>query len=188
VRGRPDQTQLIVLRGNSGSGKTTVARAIRDAYDRRGLAIVSQDMVRREILRELDQPGGVNIGLIDTVTRYALDHGHHVILEGILTTGRYGDMLTALRHDHPDRSHFFYLDVSFEETLRRHATRPQSREFGADMMRDWYVERDLLPGAGEIVIDQTSSLEETVRRIMSRTLSTAASAPPRDPPARSRRP
>ncbi|WP_246082808.1 kinase [Nonomuraea diastatica] len=188
MRGRSDQTQLIVLRGNSGSGKTTVARALRDAYGGRGLAIVSQDVLRREILRELDQPGGVNIGLIDTVTRYALDHGHHVILEGILTSGRYGDMLTALRRDHPDRSHFFYLDVSFEETLRRHATRPQSREFGADMMRDWYVERDLLPGAGEIVIDQTSSLEETVRRIMSRTLTPAPSASLREPPARSRRP
>ncbi|WP_246079871.1 kinase [Nonomuraea mesophila] len=182
-----DETQLIVLRGNSGSGKTTVARAIRDAYGRRGLAIVSQDLLRREILRELDEPGGVNIGLIDTVTRYALGHGHHVVLEGILTAARYGDMLTALRRGHPGRCHFFYLDVSFEETLRRHTTRPQSREFGADLMRGWYVERDLLPGARETVIGQASSLEETVRCIVSRTFTTAPSPPPPDPPGWSAR-
>ncbi|MET7338606.1 hypothetical protein [Nonomuraea sp. NPDC005650] len=48
---------------------------------------MGQDLLCRDILRELDVPDGVNIGLIDTVTRYALDHGHHVILEGILTAG-----------------------------------------------------------------------------------------------------
>ncbi|MBB5777675.1 kinase [Nonomuraea jabiensis] len=163
-------TQLIVLRGNSGSGKTSVARALRKAYGKRGLAVVGQDVLRRDILRELDVPDGVNIGLIDTVTRYALDHGHHVILEGILTACRYAPMLQALREDFPGRSRFFYLDVPFEETLRRHATRPQSAEFGPDMMREWYIERDLLPGGYETIIDQHSSLEETVRRLLSETL------------------
>ncbi|MFF4616439.1 AAA family ATPase [Nonomuraea jabiensis] len=91
--------QLIVLRGDSGSGKTSVARALREAYGKRGLAVVGQDVLRRDILRELDVPGGVNIGLIDTVTRYALDHGHHVILEGILMACRYAPMLQSLRED-----------------------------------------------------------------------------------------
>ncbi|MFG6200180.1 hypothetical protein [Nonomuraea sp. JJY05] len=119
---------MIVLRGNSGSGKTTsVARTLRKAYGRRGLAVVGQDVLRRDILRERDVPDGVNIGLIDTVTRYALDHG-------------------------------------------RHATRPQSAQFGLDVMREWYIERDVLPGACETVIDQNSSLEETVRRLLSETL------------------
>ncbi|WP_182903868.1 hypothetical protein [Microbispora sp. H10830] len=45
--GSPD-TRLIVLRGNSGSGKTSVARAVRAAYGR-GLALVCQDVVRREL-------------------------------------------------------------------------------------------------------------------------------------------
>jgi predicted kinase len=67
-----DQTLLIVLRGNSGSGKSTVAKALREAYGR-GIAWVSQDLIRRTILREKDQPGGINIGLIDRVTRYSLE-------------------------------------------------------------------------------------------------------------------
>lgn len=163
------ESQLIVIRGNSGAGKSSVAGALRQAYGERGLAVVGQDMVRREILRELDVPGGANIGLIDLVTRYALDNGHHVVLEGILTAGRYGEMLRRLHHDHADRSHFFYLDVSFDESLRRHATRPQSAAFGAELMREWYRPRDLLPGPPETIISETSALEETVGRILRET-------------------
>lgn len=50
------QTRLIVLRGNSGSGKSSVAMVLREAYGR-GLAWVSQDLIRRIILRERDRPG-----------------------------------------------------------------------------------------------------------------------------------
>ncbi|WP_433174908.1 AAA family ATPase [Actinoallomurus sp. CA-150999] len=155
---------LIVLRGNSGSGKTSVAHAVRAAYGR-GLAIVSQDVVRREMLREHDVPGGVNIGLIDVITRHALGAGYHVVLEGILAAERYGTMLRALRRDHP-RGAWFYLDASWDETLRRHASRPQREEFGAEHMREWYRPLDLLPGRCETVIAETSPLEETVRQVM----------------------
>ncbi|WP_285705843.1 kinase [Microtetraspora sp. NBRC 16547] len=160
------QTRLIVVRGNSGSGKTSAARAVRAAYGR-GLALVSQDTIRRELLRERDVPGGVNIGLIDAIVRYSLDHGYSVLLEGILTASRYGTMLQALRRDHAGMSAFFYLDVSFPETLRRHDTRPQRLEFSPDQMREWYRERDLLPGDWETVIGEDSSLDATAQRLLS---------------------
>ncbi len=82
------QTRLIILRGNSGSGKSTVAKALRDAHGR-GLAWVSQDLIRRVILQEKDRPGGANIGLISHVARYALDHGYHAVLDGIFYADRY---------------------------------------------------------------------------------------------------
>jgi predicted ABC-type ATPase len=66
-----DQTRLVVLRGNSGAGKSTVAGALREAYGQ-GVAWVSQDLIRRTILREKDRPGAVNIGLIGQVARYSL--------------------------------------------------------------------------------------------------------------------
>lgn len=47
---------LIVIRGNSASGKSTLAAALRERYGR-GLAIVAQDQLRRVILREKDTPG-----------------------------------------------------------------------------------------------------------------------------------
>jgi len=45
-------TRLVILRGNSGSGKTTLARRLRAGIP--DLAIVSQDVVRREILGTRD--------------------------------------------------------------------------------------------------------------------------------------
>ena len=57
-------TRLVVLRGNSGSGKSTTARTLRERLGR-GTAWVEQDHLRRILLRERDVPGGVNIGLID---------------------------------------------------------------------------------------------------------------------------
>jgi predicted kinase len=160
-----EQTTLIVLRGNSGSGKSTVASAIRDAYGR-GLAWVPQDLIRRVILREKDQPGGVNVGLIDHVARYTLDHGYHVVLDGVFYADRYEPMLARLGRDHLGVSRFYYLDVSLEETFRRHATRPQAAEFTTDDMRSWYRSRDLLTGICERVIPQVSTLQETVNVIL----------------------
>lgn len=171
-----DSTHLVVLRGNSGSGKTTTARALRDRLGR-GAAWIEQDYLRRVVLREHDRAGGVNIGLIDQTARYALDHGYHVILEGILAEERYGPMLRQLRDDHVGRSSFFYFDLSFEETVRRHATRPQAQQFGVEDMRGWYRERDLLGFVVEQVVSATSSLDQTIEQIISGTGLTPGPAP-----------
>jgi predicted kinase len=171
-------TLLIVLRGNSGSGKSTIAAEI-CARHGRGIALVGQDNLRRVVLREKDTPGGANIGLIDAVARYALDHGFHVIIEGILYADRHAGMLDALRRDHHGLSRLYYLDVPLAETLRRHATRPQAAEFTAAQMTDWYRERDLLPGGIEEVIPATSTLDDTVRLVMAGTgLASAHARPP----------
>jgi chloramphenicol 3-O-phosphotransferase len=158
-------TRLIVLRGNSGSGKSSVAAEIRARHGR-GIALVGQDYLRRIVLRERDLPGGANIGLIDTVVRYTLDHGFHVIIDGILDSRRYAVMLDALHRDHRGISCWYYLDAPFEETMRRHATRPQAAEFGRAEMQSWYRELDLLPGDIEQVIPASNSLDDTVRQVM----------------------
>jgi hypothetical protein len=160
-----ESTRLIILRGNSGSGKSSVAAEVRARYGR-GIALVGQDNLRRIVLRERDAPGGANIGLIDAVARYALGHGFHVIIDGILRADAYGAMLDALHGDHQGVSRFYYLDVPFEETMRRHATRPQAAEFGRAEMSDWYRERDLLPSGIEQVIPAANSLDATVLQVM----------------------
>jgi predicted kinase len=138
-------TRLIVLRGSSASGKSPVAQDIRNRFGR-GIAIVSQDTIRRTMLKELNQPGGLSLGLIDRTARHALAHGCHVVLEGIL------------RAD--------YYDVSFEETLRRHATKPQADEDGEAEMRAWYRPDDYVPGLGERCIAEAPPPSEAVERIM----------------------
>ena len=67
-------------------------------------------------------------------------------------------MLEALRRDHISNSAFFYLDVSIEETLRRHQTRPLRMDVSAEQMREWYQHLDLLPGKYETVIPEHSPL------------------------------
>ncbi|MFF3330518.1 AAA family ATPase [Streptomyces sp. NPDC002888] len=161
----PSPTRLVVLRGNSASGKSSVAAGLRERYGR-GIALVSQDVLRREVLRERDMPGGVNIGLIDLTVRHALDHGFHTVLEGILYVAHYGDMLTRLVADYSGRSHCFYLDVPFEETLARHATKPIADEVGAAELRSWYRPLDLLPGGVETVVPADSSLAATIDQVM----------------------
>lgn len=86
-------TGLIVLRGNSGSGKSTTAWALRERLGRR-LALVEQDYVRRIVLKARDTADGPHYGLIEQTVRYALDAGYDVVLEGILHRGRYHDLLS----------------------------------------------------------------------------------------------
>ncbi len=159
------ETRLVVLRGNSASGKSSVAAGLRERFGR-GLALIGQDNLRRGVLHERDRPGAANIGLIDLTARYALDAGFHVVVEGILYADRYGDMLARLRADHRGPTHAYYLDVPLAETLARHATKPIADEVDETRLREWFRPRDLLPGGIETVIGADSALEETVGRIM----------------------
>ncbi|MFJ5999376.1 kinase [Streptomyces sp. NPDC092370] len=160
-----EETRLVVLRGNSASGKSSIAAGIREKFGR-GLALVGQDNLRRIVLRERDRPGAANIGLIDLTARYALDSGFHVVVEGILYADRYGAMLARLRADHRGPTHGYYLDVPFEETVARHGTKPIADDVSEAQLRDWYRSRDLLPGGVETVIGADSTLAATVDRIM----------------------
>jgi predicted kinase len=159
------ETTLIVLRGNSASGKSSVAEAIRQRHGR-GMAIVGQDYLRRNLLWEKDRPGAAIVDLIDTVARFALDRGFNVVVEGILYADHYGEMLTRLGDDHAGSTHFFYFDVSFEETSRRHLTKPQAVEYGEQEMREWYRPLDLLPQVTEHLIPEATTQDEAVDMVM----------------------
>ncbi|MFE5587087.1 kinase [Kitasatospora sp. NPDC056531] len=175
------ETRLVVVRGNSASGKSSVAAGVRDRFGR-GLAVVAQDNLRQIVLRERDRPGGANIGLIDTVARYALGAGYHVVIEGILYADHYGEMLQRLVDDHRGITHCYYLDIPIDETLVRHASKTDPQYLAAAVtereLRDWYREHDLLPGGIETVIGSDSPLRDTVDRIMRETA--LSELPPRD--------
>jgi adenylate kinase family enzyme len=160
----PHMPKLIVLRGNSGSGKSTVAQKLREVSSGK-IAWVEQDYIRRRIMREKDVDDGVNIALISQIVEFALARGYDVVLEGILNFPRYGGMLKALA-DHCPEHYFFYFDVPLEETLKRHATRPSVNEFGRAEMASWYRERDTTGLPGEIIIPEHSSLDDTIRLIV----------------------
>jgi predicted kinase len=162
----PEPT-LVIVRGNSGSGKTTTAREVRRRYGR-GCALIEQDHLRRVLLREHGGLGddAVSPGFIIATTRAALEAGYHVILEGILHTGEHATHLRQLIEAHAGPVSCYYLDVSYEETVRRHQGRAEPIPVTAEMMHDWYTERDVLGTPGEHVIPESADFEETVLTVL----------------------
>ncbi|KRF30392.1 AAA family ATPase [Nocardioides sp. Soil805] len=158
-------TRLILLRGNSGSGKTTLARALQRGRGRDQVAVVSQDVVRRDVLWAHDRAGNPAIGLIDLMARYALDQGISVVVEGILHPERYGEMLRRLARDHRGRTLAYFWDLPFEETLRRHATKTKAAEFGETEMRDWWYGAARVDGLDEASIGIDESLDDLLHRV-----------------------
>jgi predicted kinase len=158
---------LVVLRGNSGSGKTTTAREVRRRSGR-GCALIEQDYVRRVILREHGSNGmaAVAPSFIAVMVREALGHGYHVVLEGILHTGQYGLPLRELISGHSGPVFAYWMEVSFEETVRRHQGRMEPIAVDAGQMRSWYTPKDLLGVTGEQVIDESVGPEEAVELIL----------------------
>jgi predicted kinase len=163
----PGSPTLVIIRGNSGSGKSTVAAEVRRCYGR-GCALVEQDYLRRVVLREhgSDSTPTKAPGFIMTTTRAALGAGYHVVLEGILHTRQHGVLLRELIAEHSGRSAVFWMDVPFDETVRRHAGRPDMAHISAETMASWYIADDLLGVDGEQVIPEQSTVEESVTAIL----------------------
>lgn len=161
-------TMLIVLRGPCGCGKSTTATLLREAYaGGRGLAIVRQDQVRRDVLRERDEPDAFNISLIDTMVRAILDAKIPCVLEGIMKVRKYGSMLQQLIADHAGATHTFYWDVPFETTEQRHFTKPNCDDWSVEDMRSWYTPHDTL--LGDHIFDEHVSQEQAVAAILAQT-------------------
>jgi shikimate kinase len=166
-------SRLIIIRGNSGSGKTTIAKQLQQDLQPRfvkdlghGTMLVQQDVVRREILRVSDIPENPAIKLIEEMVLFGEESGYDVILEGILNKNVYGDMLTRLMTHFKGRIQTYYFDISFEETLHRHATKPNAHEYGEEQMREWYKEKDILGLPDEKLFTDNQSEEEIFQSIM----------------------
>jgi thymidylate kinase len=165
-------TKVIVIRGNSGSGKTSAARRLRAAILERGassaVAVVEQDYFRRVVLKEKEEAGAEALNLIRVVAAYTLARGFDVIVEGILGAAKYGEMLGGLM-SLADESYAFYFDVSFEETVRRTATK--NAEFGEPELRTWWKEHDVLGVDGETLLPESLSLDDAVAVMLDRAYS-----------------
>jgi hypothetical protein len=159
-------SRLLVIRGNSGSGKSAVAAGIRAARPEGTVAIVGQDVLRREVLGTGGDLHGHATGLVDLTTRYALSRGFDVVVEGVLNADWYRDTLLRLVADHRGTSRCYVYDLTFDETLRRHAMKPVADAFGAAEMRQWWRGLQLVDGLEERVITKAEDLESTVGRVL----------------------
>lgn len=154
---------LIIIRGNSVSGKTTIAKKLQRELGEKTM-LIQQDVVRREILNVRDTSGNSAIKLIENLALYGKSIDYNVIVEGILSTRKYGEMLQRVVAQF-DRVFVYYFDIPFEETLRRHKTKPNVDEFGEKELRDWWKEKDML-GDDDRMITAKMNEQEIVDRMM----------------------
>ncbi len=156
--------KLIIIRGNSGSGKTTLANALQHKFGRNTM-VISQDVVRREMLWVQDRIGNEAIDLMINLLDYGSKHCEVVILEGILYSDIYKPLFEAAVALYNKNIYAYYYDLSFEETLARHATKSNKFSFGENEMRRWWREKDYIGFILEKSIISDCSINETTEKI-----------------------
>ena len=156
--------KLIILRGNSGSGKTTIAKELQKKFGRNTM-LISQDMIRRDMLKVKDGENTLAVPLIKELLIYGNKHSEIVILEGIMYADWYKSLfeLAVLLYD--TRVYAYYFDLPFEETLKRHQTKPNCNDFGEEEMRRWWREKDFSAILNEVSITSDKDKEIIVSEI-----------------------
>ncbi|MGF7144199.1 energy-coupling factor transporter ATP-binding protein EcfA2 [Anaerotaenia torta] len=162
------EPKIIVLRGNSGSGKTTIAKELQRRFGH-GTLLVSQDVVRREILYVKDGPETKAIDLLIELVKYGKENCATVILEGILYADWYQRLFEAVKEAFGSHIYAYYFDIPFEETLFRHGTKPNAGEFGEEEMKRWWREKDYLADISEFIIGKDIAADAIVNMIMRQT-------------------
>lgn len=157
--------KLIILRGNCGAGKSTVANQLRKSTgSEKQVALIEQDIFRLYLLKDEGLDSNHHIELIQQTAEFVLARGYNVIIEGTLHAETYKDMLTDLAQE--ASAHFvYYLDISIEESAKRHQSRSIAYKFGEEKLREWYKEQDTLGFENEKIIPESSSLKDTVETI-----------------------
>lgn len=155
---------LVILRGNSGSGKSSAAKALQRRIGRNTL-LIPQDTVRREMLWAHDGKDTAALPLLTELLRYGAAHCEYVILEGILDSDWYRPLFETAVEIFKNRIFAYYWDLPFEETLKRHETKPNKTDFGEQDMRRWWKEKDFIGIISEKIFKEEVSLENAVDMI-----------------------
>lgn len=158
------ETKVIILRGNSGSGKSTIAKALQKRFGY-GTMLISQDVIRREMLYVRDGANTKAISLLMDLINYGILNCDIIILEGILNATWYKDLFEMLQQEFEDRIYAYYFDLPFEETLIRHQQKPNCNDFGEAELRDWWEEKDYIGIIKEKILTKELSKEEIVNMI-----------------------
>jgi len=160
-----EKQKLIIIRGNSGSGKTSVAKALQEKIGPNTM-LLSHDMIRMQILHVWSKEGiEKSLPLMIELLKYGRQHSDVTILEGILDSQQYHLLFKTAIEEYGDNIFAYYYDLPFKETLLRHSTKPNRFEFGEPEMRRWWNEKDLIEIIPEKIFDKEVSLERAVETI-----------------------
>lgn len=102
--------KIIILRGNSGSGKTTVARALQKKFGCNTI-MISQDEIRRNILWVKDGVDTKALPLMIELMKYGYEHCDVVILEGIMYDEWYSPLFKTANELYGMDIYAYYFDI-----------------------------------------------------------------------------
>ena len=156
--------ELIIIRGNSGSGKTTLARKLQRKFGRNTM-VISQDVIRRDMLMEKEGFDTKALPLLIELLKYGRRNCEVTILEGILNSEWYKPLFETAILEYGSNIHAYYYDIPFEETVKRHKTKPNCNEFGEDSMRIWWKEKDYIKIIDEIKFTSDIGVEKAIEII-----------------------
>lgn len=159
------QPKIIILRGNSGSGKTTISKKLQKKLGY-GTLLIPQDVVRREMLYVKDGVDTKAVDLLIQLILYGRDNCTYVILEGILNSSWYHRLFETIKYEFSDRIYAYYFDIPFEETLLRHKAKLNANEFGEAEMKSWWKEKDYIDIFSEQMITKDMMENEIVDMIL----------------------
>lgn len=157
-------SKLIIIRGNSGSGKTTLARALQHKLGSNTM-VISQDVIRRDMLWVKDGIGTEALPLLINLLQYGKKHSEIVILEGILYSDVYKELFQTAVKEFSTEIYAYYYDLPFGETLLRHQNKSNCHEFGEEAMRRWWREKDYIGFIPEKTLSAEISLEDALEMI-----------------------
>lgn len=159
--------KLIIIRGNSGSGKSSVAKALQRQFGRNTL-MIPQDIVRREMLWAHDGNNTAAIPLLISIMKYGYANSEITIMEGILNSAWYKPLFEEAVHlFHEENIYAYYYDLPFAETLKRHETKSNKYDFGEEDMRRWWNEKDYIGFIKEKMLTEKLTLDDAVDLILS---------------------
>ncbi len=165
--------KIISLRGNAGSGKSTISQMLIDALSKEHdvLYLELDNFRRRIVYTKFDEDFAIRrnqnaLSSIITMIDWGLSNNiEYAILDGKFSTKHFTELYEyILSRNIPLIPYWF--DLTFEETARRHATRAKSKDFTADEMKEWFRPNDLMPIINEKLIPQDMTKEQIFTMIM----------------------
>lgn len=128
--------------------------------------LISQDEIRLKILNVKDRVDNPTADLIKTIALFGKSRFKIIIIEGILSTHKYKNLLSDLVSSFKYNSNLYYFDIPFEETVRRHNTRYKSSLWGEETMKHWWLEKDFLRLGNEKTINCDLTEKDILKMIL----------------------
>lgn len=157
---------LITIRGNSSSGKTTLAKGIQTSFRRGHVMCVSQDDIRLGVLNVKDRKNGLTPDLVKSMVNFGRGRIPIIVLEGIFGKEIYENMFDELQQEFNNHTLNYYYNVPFEETVIRHETSPKVNQFDTTRMASWYLQEDYMSCLSETVLTQDLSIDCALNKVL----------------------